>query len=194
METQVTDRDPPSAKSRARLHKKRGAMRNVWQTRNPALWLALVRIVIGLQWLRVGWAKVADPAFADQVAGTVAFFAQNNPNHYYVAFLAGVVQPNSTVFAALVAYGELLVGISMIVGLFATAGAFFGLVMNANFFLASSHLNPSSYGINLTMALIQVILILGGASNALGLDQLIYRRVPQLFPWWSERAAETTGM
>ncbi|MBI3287855.1 MAG: DoxX family membrane protein [Chloroflexi bacterium] len=168
-------------------------LRSAWQIKDPALWLALVRIVIGYEWLKGGWEKVADPEFAAKMGGTLAFFAKDNPNGWYVDFLNAMALPNSTLFAALVAYGELWVGISLILGLFGTVGAFFGLLMNINFFLAASHLSPSTYGINLIMALVQVILILGGASKAFGLDQLLYDRLPRLFPWWLERAPEPAG-
>ncbi len=62
----------------------------------------------------------------------------------WVTFLESFAIPNAGLFSTLVAWGELLVGLGLILGCLTTAAAFFGLVMNFSFMLSGtvSH-NPT---------------------------------------------------
>ena len=51
-------------------------------------------------------------------------------------FLQNVVQPNASLFATLVALGELAVGLGLLVGLLTGIAAFGGIFLNGNFVLA----------------------------------------------------------
>ena len=55
---------------------------------------------------------------------------------FYRPLLESVVLPNSAFFAELVAWGELLIGVALIVGLATRYAAFFGAFMVANFWFA----------------------------------------------------------
>ena len=55
---------------------------------------------------------------------------------WYVWFLQNVVQPNASLFATLVALGELAVGLGLLVGLLTGIAAFGGVFLNGNFVLA----------------------------------------------------------
>src|SRR5690606_13786376 len=57
---------------------------------------------------------------------------------WYAAFLENVALPNATLFSYLVAYGELLVGLGLIVGLLTGIAAFFGSLMNISFLFAGT--------------------------------------------------------
>ena len=57
---------------------------------------------------------------------------------WYAWFLQHIVIPNAGFFAYLITFGELLVGIALIFGLFTGIAAFFGVVMNANYLLAGT--------------------------------------------------------
>ncbi len=165
-------------------------LRKAWETKDSALWLALIRILIGYEWLRAGWEKVTDPEFAAGLSGTLVFFAKDNPNGWYVGFLQKVAMPNVTIFATLVAWGELLVGLALVLGLLTEVAAFFGMVMNGNYFFAASHLSPSTYGLNLVMFVVTLVLLLTRAGKSLGLDQLWYNRGGRWFPWLPPRVGE----
>jgi len=112
------------------------------------LWL-LVRLYVGYEWLIAGWEKVVDPAWLGSSAGASltgfihGALAKTTGAHpsvqgWYASFLQGTVLPHVTVWSNLVAVGELLVGIGLIVGLFTGVAAFFGLFMNLNFMLAGT--------------------------------------------------------
>lgn len=55
---------------------------------------------------------------------------------WYVWFLQNFVQPNASLFATLVALGELAVGLALLVGLLTGIAAFGGVFLNGNFVLA----------------------------------------------------------
>jgi len=167
-----------------------GFLRKAGATKESAVWLALIRILIGYEWLRAGWEKVSDPEFAAGLSGTLAFFAKENPNGWYIGFLQNVALPNVTIFAQLVAWGELLVGLALVLGLFTEVAAFFGMVMNVNFFFAASHLSPSTYSLNMVMFVVTLILLLTRAGKSLGLDQLWYDRGGRWFSWLTPRLGE----
>ncbi len=54
---------------------------------------------------------------------------------WYAGFLQSFVLPNATLWANMVALGEVLVGIGLILGALTGVAAFFGTVMNANYLL-----------------------------------------------------------
>ena len=67
---------------------------------------------------------------------------------WYAAFLQNLVLPNAAVWSFVVAWGETLVGIALILDLFTGIAAFFGSFMNANYILAGSvSMNPILFAI-----------------------------------------------
>jgi thiosulfate dehydrogenase [quinone] large subunit len=117
-------------------------------TRVAWFWL-FVRIYVGWEWLVAGWEKVHDPAWTGSNAGGALFgFIQGalrktggthpDVQGWYAGFLRNVVLTHSNTFSQLVAYGELFVGIALMIGLFTGIAAFFGLFMNLNYLLAGT--------------------------------------------------------
>lgn len=118
------------------------------ETRWAWLW-AIIRIYVGYQWFEAGLHKVTDPAWVRTGAALQAYWqravqipAQGKPPvtyDWYRGFLTFLLDTGShTWFAKLVAYGELIMGIFLIVGLFTGFAAFFGAFANFNFMLAGS--------------------------------------------------------
>lgn len=117
-------------------------------TRLAPLW-ALVRVYVGWQWLEAGWHKVTDPAWVGSQAGTAitgflrgalerAGGERPSVSGWYAWFIEHVALPNATFFSYLVPFGELAVGLALILGLLTGIAAFFGGLMNANFLLAGT--------------------------------------------------------
>jgi len=118
---------------------------------NPAFawfWL-IIRVYAGWQWLEAGWSKIHSPAWVGSgagsalsgfVQGALAKTAGAHPDvqGWYGWFLNHAVLPHAAFWSHLVAYGELLVGIALIIGLFTGIAAFFGLFMNFNYLLAGT--------------------------------------------------------
>jgi len=96
--------------------------------KRPVLWpVVLLRIYTGVFFLYYGFGKVRNPDFADGLAGFVNSQLGNSVA-FIRPFLESVVLPNKQVFAFLVAWGELAIGLALIVGLMtrwaSIAGAF----------------------------------------------------------------------
>lgn len=113
------------------------------------LWLPL-RIWLGLEWLDAGKHKIEDPAWTETGLALKGFWERivqvpeppaRAPIAYdwYRDFIQFLLDNESyTWFAKLVAYGEVLVGIALIIGAFTGIVAFLGGFMNFNFMLAGS--------------------------------------------------------
>jgi thiosulfate dehydrogenase [quinone] large subunit len=112
-------------------------------------WL-IVRVWLGLQWVEAAEHKITETAWVggggEALKGywtnAVAIPETGRPAiafDWYRNFLQMLLDNEAyTWFAPLVAYGELLVGIALIIGAFTGIAAFFGATMNFNFMLAGS--------------------------------------------------------
>jgi thiosulfate dehydrogenase [quinone] large subunit len=113
------------------------------------LWL-IVRVYAGYEWLEAGWHKVTNPAWMQTGAALQGFWtnivkvpeAPAKPVIYYDwyrSFIQFLLEHGSYVwFAKLVAVGELLVGIGLILGVLVGTAAFFGGLMNFSYLLAGT--------------------------------------------------------
>lgn len=117
-------------------------------TRIAWVWL-LVRCYVGWEWLTAGWGKVQSAAWVGANAGGAlkgflnGALAKTTGAHpdvqgWYATFLQNVVLPNAAFFSHLVAFGELLVGVALMLGVFTGIAAFFGAFMNMNYLLAGT--------------------------------------------------------
>lgn len=119
-------------------------------TRLAPLWL-IIRLYVGYEWFIAGWGKLTNPAgvWVGAKAGTaLGGFVQGalqktsgeHPDvaSWYGAFLQNVVLPNAALWSYFVTFGEILVGLGLIVGLFTGIAAFFGGMMNANYLMAGT--------------------------------------------------------
>jgi thiosulfate dehydrogenase (quinone) large subunit len=105
--------------------------------------LTFLRLYLGWSWLSAGWGKVTGDPFnaAGYLNGAV-----NNPvmsqeqvvYPTYVAFLENFALPYADLFSFMVAWGEVLVGLGLILGVLTTWAAFFGIVMNFAFMFAGT--------------------------------------------------------
>lgn len=120
---------------------------NLPSSRAYAGWLALVRTLTGVIWLIHGVPKFLHPEKFMPPGGIFATYLQNGiakTTGPYHDFLANTVQPNAALFAELVRFGEVCVGLSLVFGLFSRAGAFFGVVLALNYLAARAALGTLS--------------------------------------------------
>ncbi len=117
-------------------------------TRMAWFWLIL-RVYLGWQWVNAGWGKFNNPAWMD--GGTalkgfwtnaVAIPAEGRPAiafDWYRDFINFMlVNEWYTWFSKILVFGELLVGIALILGLLTGIAAFFGGTLNWNFIMAGT--------------------------------------------------------
>lgn len=155
-------------------------------TRMSWLWL-IIRLYVGWAWLLAGWAKVHNAAWVGADAGTAltgflngaltkTVGAHPDVSGWYASFIQGVALPHAATFSHVVAYGELFVGIALILGIFTGIAAFFGTFMNLNFLFAGA------VSVNPFLLLLQLFLVLAWRTAGwLGLDHFV---LPKLgTPW-----------
>ena len=154
-----------------------------------AAWLfVLPRIWLGYQWFEAASHKISNPAWVQTGEALKGFWmaavkipeAPARPAiafDWYRSFLQMMLDAQAyTWFAKLVAYGELLIGIALILGAFTGIAAFFGGLMNWNFMMAgSASTNPMLF-------LVAVVLILAWkVSGLVGADYFLLRWIGT--PW-----------
>lgn len=149
----------------------------------------IIRLYVGWEWLVAGWVKVFNPAWTGVDAGkAVAGFvngalqktggAHPDVTGWYASFLQNSVLPNAKVWSYAVAYGEVLVGVGLIVGCFVGIAAFFGLFMNLNYLLAGTvSSNPILFVLSIGLILAWKI------AGYWGLDQYVLPKFG--VPWRS---------
>ena len=126
------------------------------ERRNEVMMTGL-RWAIALEWMNSAWGKMNNPRFVSGFAATNANFAKNTQFGWYKDFLTGTVIPNSSTWAYLTMYGEMLVGVALLLGLLTNLGLVGSLFFNLNFYLAAGYSGGSTAGVNLMM------LSMGGA-------------------------------
>jgi thiosulfate dehydrogenase [quinone] large subunit len=112
------------------------------------VWL-IIRLYVGYEWLTAGYEKIINPAWVGGKAGTaltgfiqgalkLSAGAHPSVQSWYASFLQNAVLPNAALWSYFVSFGELLVGIALILGIFTGIAAFFGGFMNVNYLMAGT--------------------------------------------------------
>ncbi len=145
------------------------------------VWLA-VRLWLGYSWMNAGYQKIwgsEKSAFWFGSGAGVKGFAtagvagsstgKGGASYgWWAAFLHNFVIPNASWIGRLVALGELIIGVALILGLFTGLAALAGLVFNLTYMFSGSA------GVNPMYALASVGLILAWRNaGTLGLDHFI---------------------
>ena len=147
------------------------------------IWL-IARVYIGWNWLEAGWHKVTNDAWMNGGTTLEGFWQraivvpeQGRPAISYDWYLEFMLDHGWTEwFGPLIAVGETLVGIGLLLGLFTGIAAFFGAVMNWNFMLAGTA------SINPVLGLIGIwVMIAWKTSGWWGLDRFLLPRL--CAPW-----------
>lgn len=139
------------------------------QTSRMARWVLLpLRLFLGITFLYAGIQKFIDPQFfqpstTGYIGKQVAAFARTSPLH---DFLLQIVVPHADFFGHLVAYGEIAIGLSTLVGLLFRPAAFFGLLLSLLFYLSVTwHVYPYFYGADIVFVFSWLTLLLNGPLN-----------------------------
>lgn len=106
---------------------------------NRANWLAVMRIYGGAFWLIHAVPKFIGNGFLTFLPAMTQKLAQEATGPYH-SFMVTTVVPHADIVAQLMRAGELLVGISLLLGLVTRAGALGGMFLAANYMLAKGAL------------------------------------------------------
>jgi len=162
-------------------------------TRFAWLW-ALLRLFLGYQWVSASLHKIEDPAWVSTGLALKGFWSnavkipeQGKPAiayDWYRSFLQFMLDAQAyTWFAKLVAYGEFLIGVALIVGAFVGIAAFFGAFLNWNFVMAGA---ASTNG--MLFALAVVLMLAWKVAGWYGADRFL---LPVLGTPWTWRREKT---
>lgn len=142
------------------------------------LYLLPLRLSVGFSFLFAGGNKISTGNWGAAYESSVYDFASSNLEiayAFYRPFLESVVMPNAAKFAVLVAWGELLIGVSIFIGLFTRFGAILGifLVLNYTFAVGRGIWMPS---LEITYMWALFTLMICSAGRRAGVDQILRSR------------------
>ncbi len=111
-------------------------------------WLP-IRLFLGFSWLDAGWHKLTGEGWMDGGAALAGYWAnavripdEGRPAityEWYRGFLQMLIDNGAeSWFAPLITFGEIAVGLGLILGILTGFAAFFGALMNMSFLLAGS--------------------------------------------------------
>jgi thiosulfate dehydrogenase [quinone] large subunit len=123
--------------------------RTIFSDARTAWVWAILRIWLGYNWIDAALHKIGVPAWTETGAALKGFWSaavviptEGRPPitfSWYRSFIQFLLDAEAyTWFGKLVAYGELLVGIALVIGAFTGFAAFFAGFMNWNFMMAGT--------------------------------------------------------
>jgi thiosulfate dehydrogenase [quinone] large subunit len=103
--------------------------------------IAVLRVAVGILFLIFGQYKVFGTQFSlhGGFEGWIHRFLQDGVAYpFFAPVLQKIVLPNATPIAFLVAYGELAIGLALLLGIFVRTASIFGLVFMFTLLLSSN--------------------------------------------------------
>ncbi|TVT28246.1 DoxX family membrane protein [Salinicoccus cyprini] len=137
--------------------------------------LLVLRVYLGFGWFTSGLGKVtggfdASGFLQNAVQNPVLGPDGNAVYPWYTFLVENVFLPMSPVINVMVPWGEVLVGLGLLLGGFTAYAAFFGLMMNFAFLFAGTvSVNP------LYIIIGMIILVSGHKAGSFGLDRFLHR-------------------
>jgi thiosulfate dehydrogenase [quinone] large subunit len=161
------------------------------------LWL-VVRVFLGYEWIQAGLHKIEDPKWVSTGEALKGFWTNavkvpetgRPPITYawYRGFIQSMLDSEAyTWFAPLVAYGEFLIGVALIVGAFVGIAAFFGAFMNWNFIMAGA---ASTNGMLFAIAV--ALILAWKVAGWYGLDRYLLPRIGAPWTWRKQQGPPVT--
>ncbi len=134
------------------------------------LWpIFALRVYTGIFFAWHGFGKISRGNFQQGLEGFLNSRLESSFG-FYRPFIESVVLPNKALFATLVAWGELAVGIAMIVGLATRYAAVAGALLVANFWFAKGEGILAGTNHDVVWLVIFIVLGLIPAGKFAGLD------------------------
>jgi len=132
--------------------------------------IALLRVYTGVFFLYFGVRKVLHDNFAEGLTGFVSSNLENSVG-FFRPVLESVVLPNASVFAFFVAWGEVLLGVALILGLATRYASAAGAVMVGCFWLTKGQFILDAQNHDVIWFFILVVLAGLHAGRTMGLDE-----------------------
>lgn len=159
---------------------------------HPAQWLAVLRIAVGLYFVKSLVTKMTivllggflpvpavSARWIEVMPKIVGRQAAENPILFYKQFLEGTVLAHPELFAQLTAWGETVVGIGLTLGLLTGVSSLIGLFLVTNYGLATQWMSPGQQGFHLVLFVLMLAFFFARAGRTWGLDGRIASNSPK---------------
>lgn len=145
-------------------------------------WLALLRIGIGLWWVKSVLHKpLREFVSGDMVEWTISL-AENHPVPAFGRLIKNMVAPNASWFPYLIVLGEAAVGIGLVLGLLTPVSLVVALFLNLNY-ISLAGVRPKDISVNKSyqceqgqnwnMMVAELVLLFTGAWSVWSLDSVL---------------------
>jgi thiosulfate dehydrogenase (quinone) large subunit len=158
---------------------------------HPTDWLALLRIVVGLYFVKSLITKMSitlvggvlpipmvSERWLSVMPKIVGKQASENPLAFYKQFLEGTVLTHANLFAHLTAWGETVTGIGLTLGLLTGLASVVGLLLVINYGLATQWMSAGQQGFHIVLFFLMLTFFFARAGRAWGIDGWLARRKP----------------
>lgn len=145
-------------------------------------WLAILRIGIGLWWIKSVFHKDIGKFLRTGMVSWTVEMAESHPWRGYGNAIKRIVTGSSSWFPYLVFFGELAVGVGLTLGFLTPVSALIGIFLNINYILLAGvklrdeSINPCfrvEQGQNWTMIVAELVIIAVGAGAVWSVDSLL---------------------
>ncbi len=157
-------------------------MQDIFGFLNANQWLAILRIAVGLWWIKSVLHKPLREFVEGQMADWALSLADNHPIPFIGSIMRRLIAPNRSWFPYLVVLGEAAVGIGLTLGFLTPIALLVGIFMNLNYLLLAGvkprdrSVNPAyqcEQGQNLNMIAAEVVLFVLAAWSTWSIDSLL---------------------
>jgi len=141
--------------------------------------ILMLRVYAGLFFFWNGFGKLRRDNFAD---GMEAFLGSQADKSFdfYATFIESIVMPNKALFAALVSWGEFVIGVALVIGLATRYAAAAGALMVLNFWFAKGAGFFDGANHDVVWLMIFIVLATVPAGRIAGLDDGLSDKLPFL--------------
>jgi uncharacterized membrane protein YphA (DoxX/SURF4 family) len=159
--------------------------------RHPERWLAVLRIAVGLWFAKALVTKLSVtlvlgflpvPTASDRwlhvMPLLVGKYAEGNPAAFFKTFLQDTVLPHAALFAQLTAFGEVAVGLGLVLGCLTALASGIGLLLVLNYGLAVQWQGSAQQGFHYLLLTTLVVILATRAGRTWGLDGWARARRP----------------
>jgi len=163
--------------------------------------MAWVRILVGAVWLNGALEKLLSPSFPQQFALSLEAggFVTAAPS-WFQGIMRGLVVPNAEVVAQLARFGELTLGLALLLGLLTNPAALGSIFMSLAIMLSQGLPRfgmglgaPEFLNVNLLLALLSLVVLLSPGAKDVSLDASLARARPKLAPLLTNRRSGRRG-
>jgi thiosulfate dehydrogenase [quinone] large subunit len=146
--------------------------------------LVILRLHLGVIFLITVAGKIFRPEpFSVEMMSYLQGYSMRNASGPYQHFLQQVVFPHASLFSYLVVAGEVVVGLSLLLGLCTRVGATVAMFLFLNYMLSKGRLFWSPDSEDAAVFFSALVVLIGAAGRVWGIDSYLARRWPRALIW-----------